>query len=64
MIKKIIREYLLDSNTAVITTVITFFGITIFKCEQTTTNINVVNSLTALTKPTNRKEIKGFKHEN
>lgn len=63
MIKKITHEYL-DNNIAVITTVITLFGITIFKCKETTTNINVINQLAIPAKPTNKKEIKGFKHEN
>lgn len=59
MIKVIIEEKA-EGNLGIITTKITFFGVTIYNCKRTTTNYLVIKQLLAapITKP-----VKGFSNE-
>lgn len=52
------KEYT-EGNRAIYSISITFFGISIYKSIRETTDINVVNALTAKSRTT----IKGFKNE-
>lgn len=56
---KILKSEYLENDTAVYSTTVSFFNITLYKKVETTTNKNVISNL----KTIEHKKIKGFNYE-